>query len=93
MMKRGALIAIFVAFNAIDAVTTAWLVGQGGAREANPVMGAVLSLGTPSFLVVKIGLAFLAAAFTARFTLRTLRALCLAFAGIAAWQVTICLTL
>ncbi|BDG10713.1 DUF5658 family protein [Anaeromyxobacter paludicola] len=88
-----ALVALFVAFNAVDAVTTAWLVGVRGAGEANPVMGAVLSLGTAPFVFVKLGLAFVLAAFTARYAVRVLRALCVAFAGIAAWQVTLCFTM
>ncbi|HZZ85128.1 MAG TPA: DUF5658 family protein [Anaeromyxobacteraceae bacterium] len=91
-MKPAALASLFVAFNAVDAATTAWLVGHG-AVEANPLMGAVLSLGVVSFFCVKLGVAVLVAALTARFAIRALRALCVAFAGIVAWQAALCLTL
>lgn len=81
-----------MAFNLVDAVTTAWLV-RHGAGEANPVMAAALSLGLAAFLLVKLGLAVLAAWLTARFAVRALRALCVAFAGIAAWQAALCFVL
>lgn len=88
-MRPPVLAAVFVSLNLVDAVTTAWLVGRG-AGEVNPVMAAALSLGISGFLCVKLGLALLVAALTARFAVRALGALCVAFAGIAAWQATLC---
>ncbi len=51
-MRREAV--AFVALNAADAALTLGLLGLGAAREGNPVMAAVLALGAPCFVAVKL---------------------------------------
>ncbi len=53
-------------------------------------MAAVLSLGVSSFVAFKVSAAMLLAAILARFALWSLKAVCVAFVGIVAWQATLC---
>jgi hypothetical protein len=91
-MKTAPLASLFVALNALDATATAYLTTHG-AQEANPIMAAVLSLGVGSFVTFKVSAATLVAAVLARSRPWSLRAVCVAFAGIVAWQMTLCVTL
>jgi len=91
-MRTAPLVSLFVVLNAVDASTTAYLTAHG-AWEANPVMASILALGIWSFLTFKISSATLVAALLARFMPWSLKALCVVFVSIAAWQTTLCVLL
>ena len=59
--RHGLLILLLVAVNFTDAVLTLWWVEMGIATEANPLMDALLQLGSESFLAVKFALVNLGA--------------------------------
>ncbi|HTP50003.1 MAG TPA: DUF5658 family protein [Anaeromyxobacteraceae bacterium] len=85
------LAVLFVALNAIDAATTAYLIGQG-ATEVNPVLAPLLGVGVGTFVTLKVTVSILLAALLVRFTPWALKALCVSFVGVVAWQVTLCVT-
>ena len=90
-LTPDALAVLFVALNAVDAGTTAYLV-MHGASEVNPVMAQLLAAGIGTFVTMKVSLSMLLAALLVRYTLWSLKALCVSFVGVVAWQVTICVT-
>jgi len=86
-----ALALLFVALNAVDAGTTAYLVAHG-AVEVNPVMAHLISAGMTTFVLLKVSVSMLLAVFLLRYTVWSLKALCVSFVGVVAWQVTLCVT-
>ncbi|HVP68492.1 MAG TPA: DUF5658 family protein [Anaeromyxobacteraceae bacterium] len=90
-LTPDALALLFVGLNAVDAGTTAYLV-MHGATEVNPVMAQLIGTGIGTFVTLKVSLSMLLAALLVRYTLWPLKALCVSFVGVVAWQVTICLT-
>lgn len=91
-IKSPDLAWLFIGLNAVDALTTVYLV-TNGASEANPVMGALLSFGATTFVALKVSAAAALAFALARYMPRTLRAVCVVFAGVVGWQATLCVTL
>ena len=90
-LQPAFLAFLFIALNVIDAGTTAFLAARG-ATEVNPVMAGLLSMGTGTFVTLKISASMLFAALLMRFTPWSLKALCVSFVGIVAWQMTLCAT-
>lgn len=66
------VLAIVLVFNFIDASLTLLAVHVGIAEEANPIMAAILSLGSVPFVVTKIGLVSLGVAMLWRMRRRPL---------------------
>jgi hypothetical protein len=56
-------------------------------------MGALLSFGAATFVALKVSAAAALAFALARYMPRTLRAVCVVFAGVVGWQATLCVTL
>jgi len=90
-LKPAFLALFFVALNVVDAGTTAYLAARG-ATEVNPIMAGLLALGTGTFVAFKISASAFFAALLMRFTPWALKALCVSFVGIVAWQMTLCAT-
>jgi len=90
-LRPDALALLFVALNVADAWTTAYLT-RHGALEVNPVMAQLLSNGIATFVTLKVSVSMLLAALLVRFTPWSLKALCVSFVGVVAWQVTLCVT-
>jgi len=90
-LTPDALALLFVALNGVDAATTAYLIGQG-ATEVNPVLAPILSVGVATFVTLKVSVSMLVAALLMRFKPWALKALCVSFVGVVAWQVTLCVT-
>ena len=54
--------ALFLAFNALDAIFTILYVGVGVATESNPLLAAAMAISPVLFVTVKMALAILAVA-------------------------------
>jgi uncharacterized membrane protein len=90
-LRPDALALLFVALNVADAGTTAYLTLHG-ALEVNPLMAQLLSSGIVTFVTLKVSVSMLLAALLMRYTPWSLKALCVSFVGVVAWQVTLCVT-
>ncbi len=90
-LKPAALALFFVALNALDAGTTTYLAARG-ATEVNPLMAGLLSIGTGTFVTMKVSTSMVFAALLMRFTPWSLKVLCVSFVGIVAFQITLCAT-
>lgn len=89
--KFHAAEALFLAFNALDAIFTLLYVGVGVATESNPLLAAAIAISPILFVTVKMTLAIIAVAILHALRRNTLAQAVMvigttAYAGVIAWH-------